>query len=90
MLLSLVCIQGCDYATVNHLNQYHLHPLVSELVTLPFFRYFKVRCQIPPSAVLVLIPVPEDATFTCMIFIYSAQFSGRPQLIKDTVLEWSL
>lgn len=39
----------CDYATVNHLNQYHLHPLVSKLVTLPFFRYFKVNlwCDCP-------------------------------------------
>lgn len=33
---------GCDYAAVERVNAEHLHPLLSSLVKLPFFRYFKV------------------------------------------------
>lgn len=32
----------CDYETVDSLNAAELHPLLQELVTTPFFRYFKV------------------------------------------------
>ena len=32
----------CDYVTVDHLNEEVLHPILQELVTTPFFRYFKV------------------------------------------------
>ncbi|GMH25623.1 hypothetical protein Nepgr_027466 [Nepenthes gracilis] len=39
----------CDYETVNSLNADVLHPLLQELVTMPFFRYFKVKlwCDCP-------------------------------------------
>lgn len=39
----------CDYETVNILNEEVLHPLLQELVTTPFFRYFKVKlwCDCP-------------------------------------------
>ncbi|XP_074311238.1 endoplasmic reticulum oxidoreductin-1 [Silene latifolia] len=39
----------CDYETVNSLNKDVLHPLLQELVTTPFFRYFKVKlwCDCP-------------------------------------------
>lgn len=33
----------CDYETVDSINQEFLHPLLQELVTTPFFRYFKVQ-----------------------------------------------
>lgn len=39
----------CDYETVDSLNGAELHPLLQELVTTPFFRYFKVKlwCDCP-------------------------------------------
>ncbi|KAK6934789.1 Endoplasmic reticulum oxidoreductin 1 [Dillenia turbinata] len=39
----------CDYETVDSLNGKVLHPLLQELVTTPFFRYFKVKlwCDCP-------------------------------------------
>lgn len=39
----------CDYETVDSLNGEVLHPLLQELVTTPFFRYFKVKlwCDCP-------------------------------------------
>ncbi|XP_019159165.1 PREDICTED: endoplasmic reticulum oxidoreductin-1-like isoform X4 [Ipomoea nil] len=39
----------CDYETVDSLNADVLHPLLQELVTTPFFRYFKVKlwCDCP-------------------------------------------
>ncbi|KAG9448164.1 hypothetical protein H6P81_014292 [Aristolochia fimbriata] len=33
----------CDYETVNRLNKKIVHPILQELVTFPFFRYFKVK-----------------------------------------------
>lgn len=40
---------GCDYGSVNLLNREYVQPLLRELVTLPFFRYFKVdlHCDCP-------------------------------------------
>jgi hypothetical protein len=32
----------CDYETVDAINEEVLHPILQDLVTLPFFRYFKV------------------------------------------------
>jgi ERO1-like protein alpha len=32
----------CDYETVDAINEEVLHPILQELVKLPFFRYFKV------------------------------------------------
>ncbi|KAL8505615.1 hypothetical protein ACS0TY_016746 [Phlomoides rotata] len=39
----------CDYETVDSLNGAVLHPLLQDLVTTPFFRYFKVKlwCDCP-------------------------------------------
>ncbi|KAF9589001.1 hypothetical protein IFM89_017680 [Coptis chinensis] len=39
----------CDYETVDSLNNEVLNPLLQELVTTPFFRYFKVKlwCDCP-------------------------------------------
>eukprot|EP00262_Sarcandra_glabra_P006709 TRINITY_DN19203_c0_g1_i1.p1 TRINITY_DN19203_c0_g1~~TRINITY_DN19203_c0_g1_i1.p1 ORF type:complete len:449 (-),score=62.39 TRINITY_DN19203_c0_g1_i1:240-1586(-) len=39
----------CDYETVDTLNEEVLHPILQELVTTPFFRYFKVKlwCDCP-------------------------------------------
>ncbi|CAN4103079.1 unnamed protein product [Withania somnifera] len=39
----------CDYETVDTINSDLLHPLLQELVTTPFFRYFKVKlwCDCP-------------------------------------------
>uniref|UniRef100_A0A803LW01 Endoplasmic reticulum oxidoreductin 1 n=1 Tax=Chenopodium quinoa TaxID=63459 RepID=A0A803LW01_CHEQI len=39
----------CDYETVNVLNEEVLHPLLQELITTPFFRYFKAKlwCNCP-------------------------------------------
>lgn len=39
----------CDYETVDSLNEEVLHPILQELVTTPFFRYFKVKlwCDCP-------------------------------------------
>ncbi|KAI3925467.1 hypothetical protein MKW92_051364 [Papaver armeniacum] len=39
----------CDYETVDSLNEEVLNPLLQELVTTPFFRYFKVKlwCDCP-------------------------------------------
>ncbi|XP_027064166.1 endoplasmic reticulum oxidoreductin-1 isoform X2 [Coffea arabica] len=39
----------CDYETVDSINGAVLHPLLQELVTTPFFRYFKVKlwCDCP-------------------------------------------
>ncbi|XP_047261529.1 endoplasmic reticulum oxidoreductin-1-like [Capsicum annuum] len=39
----------CDYETVDTINGAVLHPLLQELVTTPFFRYFKVKlwCDCP-------------------------------------------
>ncbi|WOL15253.1 endoplasmic reticulum oxidoreductin-1 [Canna indica] len=39
----------CDYETVDALNEEALHPTLQELVTTPFFRYFKVKlwCNCP-------------------------------------------
>lgn len=39
----------CDYETVNTLNNDVLNPLLQQLVTTPFFRYFKVKlwCDCP-------------------------------------------
>lgn len=39
----------CDYETVDSVNGEVLHPLLQELVTTPFFRYFKVKlwCDCP-------------------------------------------
>lgn len=39
----------CDYETVDNINDEVLHPLLQELVTTPFFRYFKVKlwCDCP-------------------------------------------
>ncbi|KAG0466925.1 hypothetical protein HPP92_017929 [Vanilla planifolia] len=34
---------GCDYETVDSLNEEVLHPILQELVATPFFRYFKVK-----------------------------------------------
>ncbi|XP_077252258.1 endoplasmic reticulum oxidoreductin-1-like [Tasmannia lanceolata] len=33
----------CDYETVDNLDKEVLHPILQELVTTPFFRYFKVK-----------------------------------------------
>ncbi|KAJ4754603.1 Endoplasmic reticulum oxidoreductin-1 [Rhynchospora pubera] len=40
---------GCDYETVNRLNEEVLHPILQELVKTSFFRYFKVKlwCDCP-------------------------------------------
>ncbi|KAJ1698327.1 hypothetical protein LUZ63_006839 [Rhynchospora breviuscula] len=40
---------GCDYETVNRLNEEVLHPILHELVKTSFFRYFKVKlwCDCP-------------------------------------------
>ncbi|URE37047.1 Endoplasmic [Musa troglodytarum] len=32
----------CEYETVDALNKEVLHPILQELVTTPFFRYFRV------------------------------------------------
>jgi ERO1-like protein alpha len=32
----------CDYETVDTINEEVLHPILQDLVKLPFFRYFKV------------------------------------------------
>lgn len=39
----------CDYETVDSVNGEVLHPLLQQLVTTPFFRYFKVKlwCDCP-------------------------------------------
>lgn len=39
----------CDFASVEHVNGKHLHPILSELTATPFFRYFKVNlyCDCP-------------------------------------------
>ncbi|KAE9592842.1 putative thiol oxidase [Lupinus albus] len=39
----------CDFETVDSINGEVLHPLLKELVTTPFFRYFKVKlgCRCP-------------------------------------------
>ncbi|PWA97209.1 ERO1-like protein beta [Artemisia annua] len=39
----------CDYESVNNVNGAILHPLLQQLVTTPFFRYFKVKlwCDCP-------------------------------------------
>ncbi|XP_042430416.1 endoplasmic reticulum oxidoreductin-1-like [Zingiber officinale] len=39
----------CDYETVDGLNKEVLHPILQDLVTTPFFRYFKVKlwCDCP-------------------------------------------
>ncbi|KAF3441139.1 hypothetical protein FNV43_RR15050 [Rhamnella rubrinervis] len=39
----------CDYETVDSINEEVLHPLLQQLVTTPFFRYFKVKlwCDCP-------------------------------------------
>lgn len=39
----------CDYETVDSVNGEVLHPLLKQLVTTPFFRYFKVKlwCDCP-------------------------------------------
>ncbi|NP_001148525.1 Endoplasmic reticulum oxidoreductin-1 [Zea mays] len=39
----------CDYETVDAINEEVLHPILQELVKLPFFRYFKVKlwCDCP-------------------------------------------
>ncbi|XP_019432365.1 PREDICTED: endoplasmic reticulum oxidoreductin-1-like [Lupinus angustifolius] len=39
----------CDFETVDSINGEVLHPLLKELVTTPFFRYFKVKlgCHCP-------------------------------------------
>nr|VDD01924.1 unnamed protein product [Brassica rapa] len=39
----------CDYETVDNLNSEVLNPLLQDLVTTPFFRYFKVKlwCDCP-------------------------------------------
>ncbi|KAF8408847.1 hypothetical protein HHK36_004916 [Tetracentron sinense] len=39
----------CDYETVDSINEEVLHPLLQELVTTTFFRYFKVKlwCDCP-------------------------------------------
>ncbi|KAL5974990.1 Endoplasmic reticulum oxidoreductin-1 [Asimina triloba] len=39
----------CDYETVDTINEAVLHPILQELVTTPFFRYFKVKlwCDCP-------------------------------------------
>ncbi|XP_064940128.1 endoplasmic reticulum oxidoreductin-1-like isoform X1 [Musa acuminata AAA Group] len=39
----------CDYETVDSLNKEVLHPILQDLVTTPFFRYFKVKlwCDCP-------------------------------------------
>lgn len=39
----------CDYETVDSLNEAVLNPLLQDLVTTPFFRYFKVKlwCDCP-------------------------------------------
>lgn len=44
-----ICDCSCDYAAVERVNAEHLHPLLSSLVKLPFFRYFKVSlwCDCP-------------------------------------------
>ncbi|KAJ6829947.1 putative endoplasmic reticulum oxidoreductin-1 [Iris pallida] len=40
---------SCDYETVDYLNEEVLYPILQELVTTPFFRYFKVKlwCDCP-------------------------------------------
>lgn len=35
----------CDYQTADSLNLHLLYPLLQQLVTTPFFRYFKVNCN---------------------------------------------
>ncbi|XP_072991315.1 endoplasmic reticulum oxidoreductin-1-like [Typha latifolia] len=39
----------CDYETADSINDEVLHPILQELVTTPFFRYFKVKlwCDCP-------------------------------------------
>ncbi|CAL5013577.1 unnamed protein product [Urochloa decumbens] len=39
----------CDYETVDSINEEVLHPILQDLVKLPFFRYFKVKlwCDCP-------------------------------------------
>ncbi|CAN6286930.1 unnamed protein product [Urochloa humidicola] len=39
----------CDYETVDSINDEVLHPILQDLVKLPFFRYFKVKlwCDCP-------------------------------------------
>ncbi|KAF8776233.1 hypothetical protein HU200_003728 [Digitaria exilis] len=39
----------CEYETVDSINEEVLHPILQELVKLPFFRYFKVKlwCDCP-------------------------------------------
>jgi hypothetical protein len=34
---------NCTYEAVDQINQHHLHPILTELVSTPYFRYFKVR-----------------------------------------------
>lgn len=39
----------CDYETADFVNEEYLHPILQELATTPFFRYFKVKlwCDCP-------------------------------------------
>jgi hypothetical protein len=41
---------------VDRINKHHLHPLLSELVTMPYFRYFKVSSSLSCS----LLATPTD------------------------------
>jgi hypothetical protein len=43
-----VCAGDCTFQAVDHINKHHLHPLLSELVTMPYFRYFKVSSRAYP------------------------------------------
>ncbi|KAJ8424326.1 hypothetical protein Cgig2_003521 [Carnegiea gigantea] len=69
----------CDYETVNSLNSEVLHPLLQELVTTPFFRYFKAAAYPGWSGIIVATPyaflirfikarVPSDEKMEHMAF----------------------
>lgn len=65
----------CEYETVDSINEEVLHPILQELVKLPFFRYFKVRiCGFCFSNVFV-------SEFSTLVEMFVAMFQWEARLV---------
>lgn len=71
----------CDYETVDSINGEVLHPLLQELVTTPFFRYFKVwwGLTLAQCGLLILL---NDSSFVYLLLLLLDTLLKRVQCFE--------
>uniref|UniRef100_A0A0D9WHB3 Uncharacterized protein n=1 Tax=Leersia perrieri TaxID=77586 RepID=A0A0D9WHB3_9ORYZ len=90
----------CDYETVDAINKEVLHPILQELATLPFFRYFKCDCPFWPDDGMCLLrdcsvcecpdnefPEPFKKPYSGLSSDSMICQEGKPQATVDRTLD---